>query len=484
MVGQPTQMIRLLHFSDLHLGVENYGRLDPKTGLSTRVGDFLRSFDAIVEYALEEDIDLVLFCGDAYRTRDPNPTYQREFAERIRCLSRASIPVFLLTGNHDLPLATGKANTMEIFDTLDVPNVVVASTLATQVMETKGGQVQIVALPWPIRSHLVTREEYKNRSLEEINLLLSEATEDLVKEQIENLVPELPAILAAHATVFGATYGSERSVMLGQEVVIPSSVVANPAFDYVALGHIHRHQVLRNADPPVVYAGSIERIDFGEEKEEKGFVVVELNKGNAEFEFVPLQVRAFLTIEVVANPAFDYVALGHIHKHQVLRNADPPVVYAGSIERIDFGEEKEEKGFVVVELNKGNAEFEFIPLQVRAFLTIEVEAKGDDPTAQVWEAIAAHDIGDKVVRLIIHTTADKEPLLKDSEILKALRDAFYVAAVNKDVERSIRLRLGQRNYEEMTPREILERYLQVKQVRSQRAKVLLKYADELLQELE
>jgi len=403
-------MIRLLHFSDLHLGVENYGRLDPKTGLSTRVGDFLRSFDAIVEYALEEDIDLVLFCGDAYRTRDPNPTYQREFAERIRCLSRASIPVFLLTGNHDLPLATGKANTMEIFDTLDVPNVVVANKLATQVMETKGGQVQIVALPWPIRSHLVTREEYKNRSLEEINLLLSEATEDLVKEQIENLVPELPAILAAHATVFGATYGSERSVMLGQEVVIPSSVVANPAFDYVALGHIHRHQVLRNADPPVVYAGSIERIDFGEEKEEKGFVVVELNKGNAEFEFVPLQVRAFLTIEV--------------------------------------------------------------------------EAKGDDPTAQVWEAIAAHDIGDKVVRLIIHTTADKEPLLKDSEILKALRDAFYVAAVNKDVERSIRLRLGQRHYEEMTPREILERYLQVKQVRSQRAKVLLKYADELLQELE
>jgi exonuclease SbcD len=403
-------MIRLLHFSDLHLGVENYGRLDPKTGLSTRLGDFLQSFDTIVEYALEEDVDLVLFCGDAYKTRDPNPTYQREFAKRIRRLSEADIPVFLLAGNHDLPLATGKADTMEIFDTLDVPNVVVANKLATRVVEIKGRQVQIVAIPWPIRSHFVTKEEFRNQSPDEINALISDAIEDLVKAEIENLDPDLPAVLAAHATVFGATYGSERSVMLGQEIIIPTSVFANPTFDYVALGHIH--------------------------------------------------------------------------KHQVLRNSDPPVVYAGSIERIDFGEEKEDKGFVVVQLEKGDAKFQFIPLQVRSFLTIEVEANGEDPTAQVLEAIAAHGIEDKVVRLIIHTTADKEPLLKDAEIFKALRDAFYIAAVNRDVERSIRLRLGDRNYEEMTTQEILETYLRVKQVSRKRTKVLLEYANDLFRELD
>jgi exonuclease SbcD len=403
-------MIRLLHFSDLHLGVENYGRLDPKTGLSTRLGDFLRSFDTIVKYAVEEDIDLVLFCGDAYKTRDPSPTYQREFSERIRALSKAGISVFLLTGNHDLPLATGKAHTVEIFDTLDVPNVVVAGKLATHLIQTKGGQVQILALPWPIRSHLVTKDDFKNLTLEKINQELGDIIENLVGREIENLDPELPAILAAHATAFGANYGSERSVMLGQEVIVP-----------------HR---------------------------------------------------------VLTNPTFDYVALGHIHKHQVLRNANPPVVYAGSVERIDFGEEKEDKGFVVVRLGKGNAEFEFIPLRVRAFLTIEVEAKGDDPTDQVLEAIAAHDIVDKVVRLMIHTTADREPLLKDSEILKALGDAFHVAAVSRVVERSVRLRLGDRNYEEMTPREILRRYLQVKEVPSRRAEALLEYADELFAELE
>lgn len=256
----------------------------------------------------------------------------------------------------------------------------------------------------------MTKDEFKGDSVEEINRRLGDAIDALVREETENLEPGLPAVLAAHGTVFGATYGSERSVLLGQELIIPRSVVANPAFDYVALGHIH--------------------------------------------------------------------------KHQVLRDADPPVVYAGSIERIDFGEEKEQKGFVVVQLEKGSAQFEFIPLEVRSFLTMEVEANGEDPTAQVLETIAAHDIEDKVVRLIVHTTAEKEPLLRDSEIFQALGEAFHIAAVNKDVERSIRLRLGSRNYEEMTPREILKTYLEVKQVPSERAEVLMKYADELLQDVD
>ncbi len=36
--------MRLLHFSDLHIGMENYGRVDPATGLSTRLGDFRTQF--------------------------------------------------------------------------------------------------------------------------------------------------------------------------------------------------------------------------------------------------------------------------------------------------------------------------------------------------------------------------------------------------------------------------------------------------------
>ena len=70
-------MMRVLHFADLHLGGENYSRIDPATGLSTCFGDFLASLDEVVEFALENEIDLVLFCGDAYKSRDPSQTHQR-----------------------------------------------------------------------------------------------------------------------------------------------------------------------------------------------------------------------------------------------------------------------------------------------------------------------------------------------------------------------------------------------------------------------
>jgi exonuclease SbcD len=295
---------------------------------------------------------------------------------------------------------------VEIFATLEVENVVVAKRPATHCLETKSGPIQIVTLPWVTRSTLLAREEYKNLNLEEINALILEKIESIITEEIVGLDPAVPSVLAAHGSVFGATYGSEHSVMLGQEIILPRSMVTNPAFDYVALGHIHKHQVI---------------------------------------------------------------------------SEEPPVVYAGSIERIDFGEEKEDKGFVVAEVGKGRATYEFVKLAARPFVTVEVEAKGDDPTAEVLAAIDGHDITEAVVRVIIHTTPDKEPLIQESEIRRRLADAFHVAAMIRDVERKTRLRLGtDQAVEGMTPRQVLERYLQVKQTPPERLQVLLEYADRII----
>lgn len=409
-------MIRLLHFADLHLGVENYGRLDSATGLSTRLMDFLRAYDQVVDYTLENDVSLVVFAGDAYKTRDPSPTYQREFAKRIRRLSAAGIPTVLVAGNHDTPHAAGRATTVDIFATLEVENVYVARKPEATRIETKDGPVQIVALPWVTRSALLAREEYKNKNLEEINQLILDKVTNIV-EGPDGLISQLdpavsgatPTILTAHATVQGAVYGSERSVMLGQEVILPPSLVKNPVFDYVALGHIHKHQVL---------------------------------------------------------------------------NEDPPVIYAGSIERIDFGEEREDKGFVVAEVERGRATWQFVKTDARRFVTVEVDVQSDDPTAEILEAIAAHEIEDAVVRLIIHTPAEKEPLINEGEIRRALAGAFHVAALVKDVERKVRLRLGDQPIEEMTPYQMLERYFQVKQMPPERTKLLLRHAEEIFRELE
>jgi exonuclease SbcD len=293
--------MKIIHFADLHLGVENYGRTDPATGLSTRLGDFLAVLDELVEYALENKVDLVLFCGDAYKTREPTQTQQREFARRINRLATAGIPVFLLIGNHDLPNAIGRATATEIFDTLAVKNVTVAGRPGPHKIETAGGAVQIAAVPWLRRSTLLTREDAKNLNLEQVNQKMQEALTQVIAAQAAALDPSFPAVLAAHVSVGAARAGSESMMAIGQEPVLLLSSVALPAFDYVALGHIHKQQVL-SENPPTVYAGSLERVDFSEEKDEKGFYVVDIEPGTTgrkvSYEFHPVKARRFLTISI------------------------------------------------------------------------------------------------------------------------------------------------------------------------------------------
>jgi len=299
--------MKILHFADLHLGVESYGRINPETGLSTRLEDFLNALDQVVNYALENKIDLALFCGDAYKSREPTQTQQREFAKRINRLSTSGIPVFLLIGNHDLPNAIGRATTTEIFDTLAVKNVYVSNRPDIYRIPTNSGTVQIVSLPWLRRSGLLSREETKNLTFEQINQRLQQILTNVITASIPKLDPELPAILAAHVWVSGARVGSESSMTIGQEHVLLVSNIAHPAFDYVALGHIHKHQVLSNS-PPVVYAGSLERLDFSEEEDDKGFYLVEIKpdketgKRQVSFDFHPVTGRRFLTINVNIEP--------------------------------------------------------------------------------------------------------------------------------------------------------------------------------------
>ncbi len=295
--------MKILHFADLHLGVENYGRIDPATGLSSRLNDFLSALDQVIDYALENRIDLVLFCGDAYKTREPSQTQQREFARRINRLSTSNIPIFLLIGNHDLPNAIGRATTTEIFDTLAIKNVYVANRPDIYHIPTASGTVQIVSLPWLRRSALLSKEDTKNLDFKQIKQRLEQALTQAITDKAARLDPTLPAILAAHVWVAGSQVGSESLMSIGQEHTLLLSNVAQPAFDYVALGHIHKHQVL-SENPPVVYAGSLERVDFGEENDEKGFYVVEIEPDPAtgnrhvSFEFHPVNARRFLTINV------------------------------------------------------------------------------------------------------------------------------------------------------------------------------------------
>lgn len=303
--------IRVLHLADLHIGVENYGQLDPTTGLNGRVMDFLRRLSQVVDYALENDVDVVLFAGDTYKTREPNSTHRREFARRIKRLADAGIPVVLLVGNHDLPAQERRASSIEIFRTLDVSNVLVANREHLHRLKTRRGDtIQVATVPYPLRQQLLTRDDYRETTIAELDTLLRQIVADNIQALAAQVDPSLPAVLTGHFSVSEAKLGSERTVMLGRDVVVLKSALADPVWDYVALGHIHRHQELNNGQhPPIVYSGSLERIDFGEENESKGFVVAEVRRGHAEWQFHPVDARRFVTIRADVRQAADPMAV-------------------------------------------------------------------------------------------------------------------------------------------------------------------------------
>lgn len=316
-------MIRVLHFADLHVGMENYGKLDPATGVSSRIADFLARLDEVSQYAFDHEADLVIFAGDAFKTRDPDPTQQREFARRIKKLAD-QIPVFMLVGNHDIPGVAARATSIDIFRTLEVPNILIGRSPSSQVVQTRAGEVFLGWMPFPVRNRLLAaQDELRGASVDE----LDRALESYVSDELASLARQaaehdMPRLLVGHFSVSGAVYGSERSVMLGRDLAVQKSALADPAWDYVALGHIHKHQNLTARDsgqPPVVYAGSVERIDFGEEVEDKGFCWIELERGATRWDFVKVQARPFRTIKI-----------------DVRQEADPTAAIIAQIQRRDL----------------------------------------------------------------------------------------------------------------------------------------------------
>lgn len=405
-------MVKVLHFADVHIGMENHGRTNPQTGLSSRVTDFLRRIDDMIDDARQREPDLVIFAGDAFKNRTPNPTYQREFAWRILDLAELC-PVVLLVGNHDLPINTKKASTIEIYETLRVPNVLVGRNNELHWIETKSGPIQVATIPYPVRARLLEDDTTSQQTITDLDSLLQERLEliirDLAKQAAQH---DAPRILTGHFSVMGAIHSSEKQVMLGRDIAITLGNLADPTWDYIALGHIHKHQ--------------------------------NLTKG---------------------------------------QQGLPPVVYSGSLERIDFGEEGDEKGYIWAEVERGQTEWTFVAVNARPFITLRFDVCHEpNPTTIVLHDLKSYSVQEAIVRVIIKTDPENNALLNTYAIDKALRDAgaSFVASIQRDVQQPARMRLGP-TPEGLAPPELLERYLESKEVPQDRIKVLLEAAQKIFE---
>jgi len=405
-------MITFIHTADIHFGMENYGRIDPKTGIHTRLLDFKKALDTCVDYAIDQNVDFFLFSGDAYKTHHPSQTQQKLLMQCFLRLFQAKIPVVIIVGNHDHPLSFGKAHALDIFGELPLDNFHVMAKPQTLVLPTKSGPIQIVGMPWPTRNTIALSNAHLNKSNAHITEYISHAVASIIADQAKKLDPTIPAVLAGHLTVSSGIFsGSEKRAIYGTDPIILPSQLAIEPFDYVALGHLHRYQ---NLNP-------------------RGY---------------------------------------------------PAIVYSGSIERIDFGERKEEKGFCVVRIaQKGSTTHEFISINARPFIQIEVKLKaGEKQTPQVLDAIALHSITDAVIKIIYYVPENTRDVVDLKAVQHACRDAMFVVGiipVHAQVSRERRFIAAKESMDMPT---LLANYFAMKPELQGRKDVLVEKALALLEE--
>lgn len=403
-------MIKILHLSDIHMGSGfSHGRINATTGLNTRLEDFVNTLALCIDRAIASPVDMVIFGGDAFPDATPPPYVQEAFASQFRRLVDADIPTVLLVGNHDQHSQGQGGASLNIYRTLGVPGFIVGDTLTTHHIKTRNGQVQVVTLPWLTRSTLMTRQETEGLSFSEVGQLLTERLQVVLEAEVRRLDPDVPTVLLAHLMADNATLGAERFLAVGKGFTLPLSLLRRPCFDYVALGHVHQHQ--------------------------------NLNKSN-----------------------------------------DPPVIYPGSIERVDFSEEKEDKGYVMIELERGRADWQFCPLPVRVFRTIEVDvSKADDPQAALMKAIAKYNLQDAVVRLIYKLRSEQLDLIDNSSLHAALSSAHTYTIQPELLSQLARPRIPELSASSsIDPMEALKTYLHNREDLKDIAASMLEAAQKLL----
>jgi len=186
-------------------------------------------------------------------------------------------------------------------------------------------------------------------------------------------------------------------------------------------------------------------------------------------------------LPLLTRSCFDYVALGHVHRHQILCDA-PPVVYPGSIERVDFSEENEEKGYVMVQLQKGRAEVDFCPLPARRFCTIKVDvSETENPQEKLLGAIAQSSIEEAVVRLVYHLQSDQIDQIDLPALHSALNTAHTYTIHPELVSQLARPRLPELGADRsLAPLDALQTYLSYQPELENLAGDMLRAAQSLL----
>jgi len=258
--------MRVIHFSDTHLGFADFAKIDPELGINLREADVYRAFSQVVEYIRKNPPDIVLHSGDLFETSRPSNRAINFALKEIAKISQMGIPFILISGNHSTPRTRSSGSIFEAFEIFDGLH---------PVYKSKYERIAIQNVIFHCIPHMPTEEE--------------------MNAAFEMLSPNPKSkynVIVSHA---GVTAGIHYKMGEFNELMIPfSALTKKKNFDYIAMGHYHRHLELT---PNAYYSGSTERFSFREANDQKGFMDLDLD--NKKFKFIPIEVREMAVFEPI-----------------------------------------------------------------------------------------------------------------------------------------------------------------------------------------
>jgi len=269
--------IKFIHTADLHLDTPFKGLSNLNTDLANRLKDAtFKSFKRIIDLCIERKVDFLIISGDIFDSENKSLRAQREFDFEIKRLSNHGIYTYFNCGNHDF------LNSW--LDLFKLPDKVYrfGCDNVESVTYSKNG----IPLADIYGISFEKKEVDKNIA---------------VKYRIGN--NPLPISIAVHHGTIGAAGVHKNYAPFKIEDII------NQKFDYWALGHIHKRQVIRDAEPMVIYPGNPQGRDFGETGV-KGCYLIEIeSEHNPIAGFIPTQLIRFevLNIDVTAETSMNVV---------------------------------------------------------------------------------------------------------------------------------------------------------------------------------
>ena len=286
--------MKILHTSDWHLGAR-IGRVDRADDAFARITELTELIDA-------EQVDLLLVAGDVFdETRTlPLGGLIRRLALLLAPRIADGLHAVFLAGNHDRePVFALLQAASDLFGPGTADQVMFVQRPALLQVPSRDGTeaVALACVPYPthFRYDLETRGwpslDARNREL--ANAVRTRITE--LAEEATARCAGLPTVMAAHLLVRGATT-SRGAYSLTEAEEVPVERGDLPAWDYIALGHIHKPQDMGH--PNIRYSGSIERMDLGEANDTKSAVIVDVSgRGSARHRIVTLNATPFASIQ-------------------------------------------------------------------------------------------------------------------------------------------------------------------------------------------